>query len=56
MKHQDKIVSDFNKVIETIDAKLGNGYASKNPDMIRHLLDKIQQQEDRKLTEEIHKR
>ena len=32
----------FNHVIESLDGKHGTGYASKNPNLVMHLMDQIQ--------------
>ena len=51
----EKVKNDFNEVVKTITDKFGKGYASKNPGLVQHLMDKIQQQEDRNTTRAIHK-
>jgi len=51
----DKIKSEFNEVVKLINSEFGAGYAAKNPGLVQHLLDKIQQQEDRKVNKDIHK-
>lgn len=50
-----KIQNDFKEIVKMIDSKLGVKYSVRNPGLIQHLLDKIQQQEDRALTQNIHK-
>ena len=49
MNYVDKIKSDFKEVVDLINSELGDGYAVRNPDLIRHLMDKVQQEEDRNL-------
>ena len=49
-----KIKNEFNEVVDVIDKKLGKDYSVKNPGLVQHLLDKIQQEEDRNTAEKIH--
>ena len=50
----EKIKQDFNEIVKTIDDKFGNSYAFRNPELVQHLMDKIQQQEDRNITKIIN--
>ena len=53
-KSLDKVTKEFEKIVDVIDKKFNEGYAFKNPGLVQHLLDKIQQEEDRELNEKIH--
>ena len=50
-KTLDKIKNEFEEIVDVIDKKFGKDYASKNPGLVQHLLDKTQQSDDR----EFHK-
>jgi hypothetical protein len=45
----NKIKDDFEAVRKMVDEQMGKDYAVKNPGLIMHLLDKIQQHEDREV-------
>lgn len=49
-----KIQKYFKAVVQTVNTEFGEGYATKNPGLVQHLMDKIQQEEDRVITQEIH--
>ena len=50
----EKVKNDFNEIVKTIDASFGKDYASKNPGLVQHLIDKVQQEEDRSMTRTMH--
>ena len=45
---------EYEEIVKFIDKGMGKDYAFKNPGLVQHLLDKIQQQEDRTTREKIH--
>ncbi len=49
----EKIKKDLKGVVDAIEELFGAGYPCKNPGLIQHLMDKIQQEEDRSLTRTI---
>jgi len=53
-KPLEKIKNEFEEVVNVIDKKFGKDYSVKNPGLVQHLLDKIQQQEDRIVHSKIH--
>lgn len=53
-KSLSKVKSEFKEIVDVIDEKFDKGYASKNPVLVQHLLDKIQQREDRELNKSIN--
>ena len=55
MNSLEKILGDFKSIVRTLDTMFCTGYAGKNPSLVQHLLDKTQQEEDRKLTKAINK-
>jgi len=54
MSNLEKIKNEFKAVIATIDMQFGTGYSLKNPGLVQHLMDKVQQEEDRQMTKDIH--
>lgn len=54
MKTLEKIENEFKSIVKTIDSTFEKGYAVKNPGLVQHLLDKVQQQEDRAIIEKIN--
>ena len=50
MSEKDPVVimkKRFEDVVKFVDNKFGDGYSSKNPDLIKHLIDRTQSIEDR---------
>lgn len=44
----EKMNDDFIKVVKIINEEFGDGYASKNPALVQHLLGVIQEYENRR--------
>lgn len=53
-KSANDVIEEFKSIVEVIDSKFDNGYAFKNPGLVQHLLDKIQQEKDRDVHKRIH--
>ena len=51
----EKIKEEFKEVVKVIDYNFGENYSKRNPGLVQHLLDKIQQQEDRELKKILNK-
>jgi len=51
----DKVKREFISIITIVNEKLGKDYATKNPGLVQHLLDKVQQEEDREITRKLNK-
>ena len=55
MDSLEKIKKDFKEITKVIDSTLGEKYSSKNPGLVQHLMNNVQQQEDREVHKNIHK-
>jgi len=54
MSKVEKIKNDLEEIVKLVNKEFGANYATKNPGLVQHLMDKIQQEEDRQITKTIN--
>jgi len=51
----EAVKKEFEDIVKTIDSQFGEGYSSKNPGLVQHILTELGRKEDRNMTKAIHK-
>ena len=55
MEELKTVENELKEVVRIVRESFGEGYAVKNPELVRFLMEKVQQEKDRKLSKVLHK-